>query len=182
MQISDILSIIAIVVSLIVFFLNRQLDSYLYGPKCRIAAYSVSRGLRIQIANGGNRVMHVKKVSYTVCSDVKKIETYTHNLSSLFYDLTCETRSETRPTNEDLFPNSTQNLFTTTFFSQEEMIKAWNIVQHITVKVEYNGIIKQFFPTYRSLKCDYETFMDVISDGKGNIRKLKAFVDTDIKE
>lgn len=120
MGISDILSIIAIVVSVIVFVLNRRLDSYLYGPKCRICAYSVPKGLMIQIGNGGNRVMHVKRISYTICSDIKNLDDYTHNLSSLFYNLTCETRSETRPVDEDLFPNSKQNLFTTTFFHRKK--------------------------------------------------------------
>jgi len=180
MTISDILSVIAIVVSIIGFFLSRHLDRFLYGPKCRISAYSVPKGLQIQIANVGDRIMHVNKVSYTICSDIKNKEAYTHNLSSLFYCLPCETRSETRPIDEDLFPNSRQKLLTTTFETQEEMMKAWEIVNKLTVKVEYNGPIKRFFPTYRSLSCDYETFIDVMKDENGNIRQLRAFTNSDI--
>ena len=55
------------------------------------------------------------------------------------------------------------------------MIKAWEIVNNLTVKVEFNGLFKRFAPTYRSLSCDYETFMDVMKDENGNIRQLKAF-------
>ena len=79
MTLSDILSIIAIVVSVIGFFLSRSLDRFLYGPKCRISAYSVPQGLQIQIANVGDRILHIKRVSYTICSDIKNKEDYTHN-------------------------------------------------------------------------------------------------------
>lgn len=121
--------------------------------------------------------MHIRRVSYTISSDIKNPIVYTNNLSSLFYKIPCETRTEVRPIDEDMFPNSKQRLICITFNKQEDLIRAWQIVNNLTVKVEYRGPIKRFRPTYRSLHCDYKTFLDVMDDGTGNLRKLKAFED-----
>lgn len=178
MNTSDILSIIAIAISVICFILSRNLDNFLYGPKCRVVAFSVPKGLQIILENVGNRIMHIKRVTYTVSPDQKNKALYRDNLSSLFYEIPCETRGEDRPFKEDLFPNSKHKLINTTFYTQENLIKAWEIVDQITVKVEYRGPIKRFFPTYRSLHIDYITFLDALKDEKGENRELKAFKET----
>ena len=175
MKTSDILSIIAISISVTGFILGRYIDYFLYGPKCRIAVYSIPRGLQILLENVGNRIMHIKRVTYTLDTDIKNKNSYVNNLSSFFYSIPCETRGEARPINEDLFPNSKHRLMNTTFKTQNDLLKAWAVVNNITVKVEYRDPIKRFFPTYRSLHIDYMTFLDAIKDEKGNIRKMKAF-------
>ena len=175
MKTSDILSIIAIAISAVSFILGRHIDNFLYGPKCRIAAFSVPKGLQILLENVGNRIMHIKRVTYTINPDKKNKESYTDNLSSLFYKIKCETRGEARPLDEDLFPNSKHKLINTTFYTQNDLINAWEIVDKITVKVEYRGPIKRFFPTYRSLHIDYITFLDALKDENGENRELKAF-------
>ena len=121
--------------------------------------------------------MHIKCVTYTVDDDIYNKEFYTNNLSSLFYSLPCVTRSEVRLVDEVLFPNSKHKLLTTTFDTQDDLMKAWEIVNRLTVKVEYHGPIKRFRPTYRSLSCDYRAFIDVMKDPNGDIRKLKAFLE-----
>ena len=175
MNTSDILSIIAITISVVGFILSRYIDSFLYGPKCRIAAFSVPKGLQILLENVGNRIMHIKRVTYTINPDKKNKALYTDNLSSLFYKIPCETRGEARLLNEDLFPNSKHKLINTTFITQDDLLKVWEIVDKITVKVEYCGPIRRFFPTYRSLHIDYITFLDAMKDENGNMRELKAF-------
>lgn len=172
-EISDILSIIAIVISVFGFFFSRISDSFFNGPKCRIAVFSIEKGLQIQMENVGNRIMRVKSISYT--STPEKKNSYKKNLSSFFYEIPCETRSEARPINQALFPNSKHKLLTTTFDSQDKLMKAWEIAKSLTVKVEYCGPIKRFKPTYISLKDAHETFLDALKDENGNNRQLKAF-------
>ena len=179
MNTSDILSIVAIIISVVGFVLSRRIDSFLYGPTCRIAAFSVPRGFQILLENVGNRIMRIKRVTYTINTDKNNKALYTDNLSSLFIEIPCETRGEARLFNENLFPNSKHKLINTTFFSQDDLLKAWEIVGVITVKVEYRGPIRHFFPTYRSLDVDYDTFLDALKDENGNLRRLKAFKDTD---
>ena len=174
---SDILSIIAIIISVLGFVLGQQIDNFFNGPKCRIAVFSVPKGLQIRLENVGNRIMRVKKVTYTVSPDKKDKSSYTENLSSLFYSIPCETRAEARLTNQALFPNSKHNLLTITFDTQERLIEAWEKVASITVKVEYYGPIKRFSPTTTTLKDEYDVFIDALKDENGNYRKLKAFSD-----
>ena len=176
MEISDYLAILAIVISVVGFALNRGLDNYLYGPFCHINIYSIEkgRGVQIQFENVGDRIMHVKKITYSSAGRDKK-PSFTDNLSSFFWKIPCETRSEARVRDENLFANSKQILLSVTFATQEDLMRAWDIIKDLTIKVEYKGIISRLFPTYISLQKEYDTFRDSINDGKGGIRKLKAF-------
>lgn len=178
------LSAIAIIISIIGFLAGRYFDSIVYGPKHRIAVFSVEngKGLEIQFENVGSRIMHIKRISYTteeLSSSAKKdMREYTTNLSRLFYNIPCDTRAESRVAEpEYLFPNSKHKLIRTTFNSQEDLLKAWEIISKLTVKIEYCGIIRRFSPIKVELKKDYDIFMDAIKDGDGRIRILKAFKD-----
>ncbi len=181
-KIEIILSALAIIISIVGFITNRCLDSVLYGPKCRIAVFSADsgRGLEIQFENVGSRIMHVKRISYTTEAPIsnkrKDKRKYTTNLSELFYSIPCDTRAESRVAEpEYLFPNSKHRLIRTTFFSQEDLLKAWEIISQITVKVEYCGIIRRFFPTNVELKINYDIFIDALKNEDGTLRTLKAF-------
>lgn len=180
--IQTILSALAIIISIIGFLANRYLDSMLYGPKCRVAIFSVDngKGFEILFENVGSRIMHIKRISYTTeklpPNTKKDKRKYTANLSQFFYSIPCDTRAESRVVEpEYLFPNSKHKMLKTTFNSQEELLEAWKIAEKITVKVEYCGIIRQFFPTKVELKKDYDIFMDALKNSDGTQRTLKAF-------
>lgn len=66
-NIEILLSISALILSILGFITNRYIDSMIYGPKCRIVVFSIEcgRGLVIRIENVGSRIMNVAKVSYT---------------------------------------------------------------------------------------------------------------------
>lgn len=103
--------------------------------------------------------MRIKRVTYTLCPDKKQSSIPRDYLSSLLYEIPCETRGEDRPFNKDLFPNSKHKLINTTFYTQDDLIKSCEIVSKIAVSVEYREPIKRFFPTYRSLPFGYITFL-----------------------
>lgn len=177
-----ILSATAIIISIIGFLAGRYFDHILYGPKCRVAVFSADngRGLEIQFENVGTRIMHVKRISYTTEAMPRRTKRdnreYTTNLSRLFYCIPCDTRAESRVAEpEYLFPNSKHRLIRTTFNTQEDLLKAWEIVSKITVKVEYCGVIRHFFSTKVELKINYDIFMDALKNGDGSLRTLKAF-------
>lgn len=181
-NIEMILSATAIIISIIGFIAGRFLDSFLYGPRCRVSVFSADggRGIEIQFENVGSRIMHVKRISYTIEQKPPKLKRdkriYHTNLSEFFYGIPCDTRSESRIAEpEYLFPNSKHRLIRTTFGSQEDLLRAWEIIHKMTVKVEYCGLLRQFVPTKTELKINYDIFMDALKNGDGTLRTLKAF-------
>ena len=156
------------------FILGRHLDNFLYGPKCRIVAFSVPKGLQIILENVVIKLC-ILNVSHIPLAPTKRPDFISRYLFSLFYEIPCETKGEDRPCNEDLFPDSKHKLINTTFNTQDDLIKAWEIVDKITVKVEYRGPTKRLFPTYRSLHINYIIFLDALKDVNGKNRELKAF-------
>lgn len=172
---SDWIALFALILSILNFVLNQSLEYFFYGPYCRLIVNSISKGFDIQLENVGGRVMHVDRILFSVKKDRNDNHIFTNDLSSLFYSIPCETRAEARLEDVVLFPNSKHHLLTTTFFTQEDLLKAWDIIKNLTIKVEYKGLFRQYFPTVRNLKPDYKAFRSAISDGKNGIRKLKAF-------
>lgn len=174
------LSALAIIISIINFAASRFLDSFLYGPRCRVAVFSADngRGVEIQFENVGSRIMHVKRISYTTEQKPKNSKrdkrTYSTNLSGFFYDIPCDTRSESRIAEpENLFPNSKHRLMRTTFDTQEDLLRAWEIIHKMTVKVEYCGFLHR--TTKTELKINYSIFMDALKSNDGTLRILKVF-------
>lgn len=183
MNTSDILSIIAIVVSVLGFVITLGLDKQLYGPDFRIVAFSIPKGIEIQLENVGPRIRKVIGITYTLDTIKRKkdIATYTDNLSSLFYHIPCLTRGESRMKHESLFPDSKHKLLKTTFEKQDQLIEAWEIVGKLTVKVEFKGLFLKH-SIIKSLKNDYDTFLDALIDENGNMRTLLAYKETVNKE
>lgn len=172
MKTSDILSIIAISISTITFLLNNVLDRYYYGPNCKIAAYSIANGAGIQIRleNIGNRIMRISKVEYSLNGGPYSSDTVT-----LFSGIPIVSKSVARPYREVIIPKDPQKLITVLFSNQDDLLKGWDIVNGLTVRVEYLGPIKRFFPTYRKLENDSKAFYDAISINTKTYRELKVF-------
>lgn len=177
MGMSDILAIIALIISITSFFFNFYLNNRFYGPESRVIVNSIPKGFKIQFENVGDRIMHIDRISYSVVSD-GTAPVFTENLSSIFYDIPCETRAEIRLKKVNLFSNSKHNLITTTFFNQDDLMKAWEKIRDMRVKVEYQGVYKnKHHIKIIELEEYYKTFYAAIQDGQGGIRELLAFKD-----
>lgn len=171
MDTSDLLSIIALVVSLLTFVINLAFNRYYYGPSCKISAYSVQNGAGVQIRleNVGNRIMRVKTVDFSVNGNEYVVDTW-----KILQGINFTGKAVARPNREVIIPNSAQNLLTLTFDDQDNLLKAWELISKLSVRVRYNGLLKRC-STKRTLKNDYEAFIDALTDGEGNMRALKVF-------
>ncbi len=172
MKVTDLMAYIALAISILNVLYTLIKDNYLYKPLCRVAAESKPRGIKIVLENVCNRTMYVHRIGYYI----KDKTSYTTNLSGLFYSVPCETRSEARLRHIPLFSNSSHYLLSITFDSQEELLMAWEIIKSLMVVVEYRGYFRRHITKVYDLKNDYDCFMDALNDGKGGLRKLKAFL------
>lgn len=171
---SDILSIIAILISIGTFILNYKMGFVLNGPYCRVCAFSIPKGFEIQLENVGSRIMHVKSVEYIVEDKSQGLIDCGENLSKVFINIPCETKAEARLNEESLFPNSKHKLIKITFASQDKLIEAWELTSRIKVKVLYKKFIRTKEQIF-DLSVDYRIFIDAIQEADGSYRSLKAF-------
>lgn len=153
-------------------------------PDCRIKVTSIEsgRGLAIRLENVGTGIMIVDSISYSleiINPDTGAFEKKSPEyLSKFFYEIPCETRSEANLKGNHLLPNSNHNLYKSTFYTQEDLLAAWELIKDMEIEVQYHSINSKLVnaDTYTSdFKTDYDVFKAALMGSDGNLRNLKGF-------
>lgn len=156
---------------------QRELSEQQNKPDGRIKASSIERGsgIVLRLENVGTGIMIVDDVSYsyTIPGETRICD----HLSSYFYGIDCKTKTEAALEDNHLLPNSNHNLYKSSFKSQEDLLKAWEIVKNIKIKVTYHGIGVEQETLESEFEKDYEVFMAAMYDPKSpdKRRKLEVF-------
>lgn len=177
------LSLSAIFVSIETF--RRQIKQSILEnkPDCRVKAFSLGKKVDICLENVGSGIMIVEKIFYKIDGE----DTPSESLSPFFYGIPCETRSQVIINNEHLFPQSKHHLFSSTFPTQKDLLRAWNIIQHLEVYISYHSVFKKKSEEKQfTLKKEYQSFLAALKeDDNGpkehpNFRQLMAYKDNSI--
>lgn len=130
-MIAAIISMVAIIQQQKFFNFNKEEAK----PVCKIKVTSKGDTLSIRLLNVGMGVMFVDKVYYTNENDKENKDNM--NLSKLFENCPCRTRTEERVSGEYMQPGSTNYLYTSSFENQDDLLATWKVIKTLTIKVVY---------------------------------------------
>ena len=173
-----ILSLIAILVSVLTLFIQKKMQTQENIAKCRIKASSISAGIAIRIENVGN-ISDIKCEAKDLCRN----ECEPHDsITRFFYGVPCKTRKEARLLGDYLFPNSNHNLFSITFSTQSDLMVAWEIVGKLEIAVSFKDIYGNERTESKRLKVDYDSFWDAISIGTEQDKEEKEVLHKEVEK
>ena len=177
-----ILSLIAILVSVLTLFIQKKMQTQENIAKCRIKASSISAGIAIRIENVGNSIIHISDIkceAKDLCRN--ECEPY-DSITRFFYGVPCKTRKEARLLGDYLFPNSNHNLFSITFSTQSDLMVAWEIVGKLEIAVSFKDIYGNERTESKRLKVDYDSFWDAISIGTEQDKEEKEVLRKEVEK
>ncbi len=152
--IATILSVLAIAISAITFFSQKEFNKHSLRAVCKIDVNSFKGSIKIVFRNVGNGVMHIRRIYYKDLSNGQEIEV----LSKWLNDIPCEMNSEENLDGTWIGASMSYNLLSRTILEQIDLDETWNRIKHLQINVEYEDTFgKKAYYKY-GLETDYKIY------------------------
>lgn len=171
-----ILSLIALIISLLTYRGQKKMRTQENIAKCRIKASSLSSGIVIRVENVGNSTIYISDIKCDAAGLCRNECEPHDSITRFFYGIPCKTRKEARLQGDYLFPNSNHNLFSITFSTQNDLMVAWEVVAKLKITVSFTNIYGKSKEESKCLKVDYDSFWHAISIGTKQDKEEKELL------